>query len=215
MKNIIVPALLEKHEAGLIAKLQKLKLVAKRIQIDIADHTFVRNSTLDLKRIRSLPRGIKPEIHLMVKHPGEHLGQCHRLKAALVIAHIEAFPGMEGLHEFIAKAKRLKLKIGLALNPETPSRFVEPYLPFLDSVMFMGVHPGFQNQQFIFSTIKRIRKFRKSHPKVFIEVDGGIKKGIAKKVVKAGANGIVIGSAIVSQKDIRAAIQEFKNEIAH
>ena len=210
--KLVIPALLEKSEPVLMEKIQKLKTFARRIQIDIADNTLVRNKTISLKSISQLPKGMKVEVHLMVRNPAEFLGQCLRLRADLVICHIEAFPELEGLHEFIAKAKKLKLRIGIAINPETSSRFVEPYLHFIDSVMFMAIHPGFQNQKFIYSTIKKVRKFRKSHPKAFIEVDGGIKKGIAKKVAKAGANGVVIGSAI-TQHDMQNALKEFKEEI--
>ena len=55
--------------------------------------------------------------------------------------------------------------------------------------------------------IKRERR------KIYLEVDGGIDTETAALVVNAGANILVAGTAIIGQKDIPAAIREFKKSI--
>ena len=73
----------------------------------------------------------------------------------------------------------------------------------------MSVHPGFGGQSFIESSLDKIKYLRENYPEIDIEVDGGIKLSNVKKVVEAGANVIVAGSAVFGVSDVPATVKEF------
>ncbi len=62
----------------------------------------------------------------------------------------------------------------------------------------MSVNPGFGGQSFINSSIEKIKSISElvGNRPINIQVDGGINDSIAPKVIKAGANVLVAGSAI-------------------
>ncbi len=81
----------------------------------------------------------------------------------------------------------------------------------------MTVNPGFGGQKFIESQLKKIKSIRSiiedSNLKIDVEVDGGINKTNAKKVINAGANILVAGSSIFTpnSNDYSQNITELKN----
>ena len=86
----------------------------------------------------------------------------------------------------------------------------------VDLVLVMSVNPGFGGQAFIPSQIEKIRRIRQKFDaaglSVDIEVDGGVKPGIAHKVVEAGANVLVAGSAVFGKEDYAAAITAIRED---
>ena len=81
-------------------------------------------------------------------------------------------------------------------------------------VLIMTVNPGFGGQSFIESMIPKIEELKKMIDdkglNVDIQVDGGIKPDNVDKVVKAGANIIVAGSAIFNSDDIQSTVDLFR-----
>ena len=102
-------------------------------------------------------------------------------------------------------------KAALVLNPATPLCMISHVLESLDMVLLMSVNPGFGGQAYIESVTQKIRDLRQMVGKDFdIEVDGGIGPNNLAKVLEAGANVIVAGSAVFGQRDIRAAALEMQ-----
>ena len=68
----------------------------------------------------------------------------------------------------------------------------------LDLILVMSVNPGFGGQTFLESQLKKIRRIREmiGDRSIALEVDGGIKPENIRKVVEAGANVVVAGSAV-------------------
>jgi ribulose-phosphate 3-epimerase len=107
----------------------------------------------------------------------------------------------------------------VTLNPGTPVVMLEPVLPIVRQVLIMSVNPGFGGQTFIPASLERIRRVREMldtvNPTCRLEVDGGIKIGNAGKVVAAGADTLVAGSAIYAPEiDIALAMRALRAEIA-
>ena len=100
----------------------------------------------------------------------------------------------------------------MVLNPSTPLTALEYILEDLDIVLLMTVNPGFGGQKYIESCTKKIRDLRKMITdrglNIDIEVDGGIKLSNVKKVLEAGANVIVAGSAVFSG-DVEQNVKDF------
>ncbi|MCB0026251.1 MAG: ribulose-phosphate 3-epimerase, partial [Caldilinea sp.] len=80
---------------------------------------------------------------------------------------------------------------------------VREVLPFVDQVLVMTVNPGFGSQRFIETMTAKIRRMRKMMdelcPLADLQVDGGIYAGNIADVIYAGANVIVVGSAVFNK----------------
>ena len=100
------------------------------------------------------------------------------------------------------------------MNPATPLTTIEYVLDDLDQILIMSVNPGFGGQDFIPSVLPKIRRARKRLVKrrleVEIAVDGGINVKTAPKVVEAGADVLIAGTAIFRKPDLKEAIRELR-----
>ena len=104
----------------------------------------------------------------------------------------------------------LYTEIGLAVRPGTPLEKIEPHLDIVDFVQFMGIEKvGFQKQPFQSSIIDTITRLRAAHPNGTISVDGGVNLETAPKLIAAGVDRLVIGSAIFESEDVAVTIEKF------
>jgi ribulose-phosphate 3-epimerase len=79
----------------------------------------------------------------------------------------------------------------------------------LDMILLMSVNPGFGGQKFIDSTLPKLRLTRqliqqhkaKGGQDIWLEVDGGVKTDNIQKIVAAGADTCVAGSAVFGAPD--------------
>jgi ribulose-phosphate 3-epimerase len=190
---------------------------AQRIQIDIMDGHFVPNITMGpmiveaVRRCTSLPL----EAHLMISNPEQYIEDFAQAGADVIIAHQEASPH---LHRIIQQIKSTGKSAGIALTPSTPIIMLEDILPLLDMVLIMTVNPGFGGQNFIPAMLPKITRLRQaiaqSGLQCDLEVDGGIQEATAPKVVQAGANLLVAGTAVYNQREsVAQAIARLRNAI--
>ena len=172
---------------------------ADRIHVDVMDGHFVPNITIGPVVVRSLRKvtRLPLEAHLMIAEPDRYLEAFADAGVDGLTVHVE---GALHLHRTLESIARLRRRVGLALNPATPASVLEEVLPELDLVLVMTVDPGFGGQDFIESTIPKIRRVRelldRVRPGCELEVDGGIHVATARRAVEAGARVLVAGSAI-------------------
>lgn len=111
--------------------------------------------------------------------------------------------GNKNLHRTMQRAKALAKRVGVVINPATPASVLEEILLDIDQVLVMTVNPGFGHQQFLHTTLAKIRRvggmIERIKPGCDLEVDGGIDATTAPLVVDAGANVLVAGSAIFDE----------------
>ena len=135
--------------------------------------------------------------------------------ADLLSVHLEADHPTR-IAEALRAMEANGVKKAVALRPITAPEAVLPYLEQLDMVLVMTVEPGFGGQAFMehqLDTIRRVRAFIDQYnPACDLEVDGGINPVTAKKVVEAGANVLVAGSAVYGAPDISLAIASLRGE---
>lgn len=190
---------------------------AQRIQIDVMDGHFVPNITMGpmvveaVRRCTSLPL----EAHLMITNPQDYIETFAHAGADVIIVHQEVCPH---LHRVIQQIKATGKQAAVALNPSTPVFLLEDILSLLDMVLIMTVNPGFGGQDFIPETLPKITRLyqmlQERQLQCDIEVDGGIHEGTAARVVEAGANLLVAGSAVYNQREsIEQAISRLRNAI--
>ncbi len=118
--------------------------------------------------------------------------------ARKIVFHYEATTEPDRV---IRKIKKLGMKAGLAVNPETPVTAIKTLVKNLDSVLFLSVYPGFYGAKFIPDVLEKIVAFRKSYPKIEIGIDGGVKENNIAQIARTGVNVIYVGSAIFLQPD--------------
>ena len=151
------------------------------------------------------------DAHLMIEYPDLYIKEFVDAGCDLIVVHQEA---CKHLHRTIQNIKSYGIKAGVALNPATPIETIKYVLEDIDMVLIMTVNPGFGGQSFIESMIPKIKELKslidKKGLKVDIQVDGGIKPDNVDKVVKAGANIIVAGSAIFNSDDIQHTVDLFR-----
>jgi ribulose-phosphate 3-epimerase len=196
------------------AELFALSHYFKKLHIDFIDGKFLPNRTVmpaDLTFLKSSPLILVA--HFMTLSPQSYFLQAKNSGFKWVIFHLEAFKQDHEIDDAIKQARTLDLKVGLALNPETPLHFVSRFLPKIDSVQLMSVHPGAQGRSFDLTVIEKIMELRALSKSVIISVDGGIKVGIARQCAKAGADILVAGSAILKSEDEEMAIEALKADI--
>jgi ribulose-phosphate 3-epimerase len=151
------------------------------------------------------------DAHLMIENPDQYIKDFVDAGCDLIVVHQEA---CRHLHRTIQNIKSYGIKAGVALNPATSIETIKHVLQDVDMVLIMTVNPGFGGQSFIEGMIPKIEELKEiidsKNLSVDIQVDGGIKPDNVEKVVKAGANIIVAGSAIFNSDDIQTTVNLFR-----
>ncbi len=175
---------------------------ADLIHVDVMDGRFVPNITMGpliveaARRSTSLPL----DVHLMIVEPDHLIPAFAKAGATRISVHWEACPN---LHRTLQLIRAAGCSAGLAVNPHTPAILLHDVLHLLDTVLVMTVNPGFGGQEFLPEMLPKIRALRDMASALGrgfdIEVDGGINKNTAFTVVSAGANVLVVGSAVFNE----------------
>ena len=198
----VVPAILTDQAATLDKLMRQAATFTSYIQVDIMDGQFVSSKSIGWEDIAHIKPKLNWEVHLMVLRPQDHVAGFQKAGASKIIFHYEATPEPQ---KIITAVRKLRLKVGLALKPETPVSAVLPLAGQIDSVLFMTVHPGFYGAKFLPEVMDKVKELRRTLPEMEIAVDGGIKEGNIAEVARAGANVICVGSAVFLQPDPAAA----------
>ncbi len=186
---------------------------ADLIHIDIMDGHFVPNITIGpdivkaVRKVTSLPL----DVHLMIESPEKYIERFAEAGADMLSVHYEAC----NLEKLLTMIRKMKCKAGAVINPPTPIETFLPFVDYADFALVMTVNPGFGGQEMIPECVEKIKRLKKyiSEEKKFkklIEVDGGIKASKGQRVIDAGVDIIVAGSAIFGQKDYKKAIEALK-----
>ena len=209
MKADIIPSILSLDEAEIQGNLNILEKYFKTVQIDVMDGKFVPQKRFSPDFVSKLMTTMQKEVHLMVNKPDKIADEYIKAGAKTIIFHIEA---VKNPFTLIKKLKNRKIKVGIAVNPETGLQKVKPYLDKIDQLLIMTVNPGKGGQKLIQSMLNKVKEARKLSKKLIIEVDGGINNSNIKEAISAGANYVVVGSALVDG-DLKKNIKEFKELI--
>ncbi len=181
------------------------------LHVDVMDGRFVPNITIGLPIVRSLRKITQMTIdcHLMIVEPSRYAEEFVRAGANMVSVHIEADDHIQRTLTGIREAGG---QAGVAINPGTPLISLEEILPFADFILLMSVNPGFGGQKFVPTSLDKLRRLRRmiddGGHRTRIEIDGGIDVDNIGRVVEAGAEIIVAGSAVFGKPDAAQAVQD-------
>ena len=210
--NQLAPSILSADFAALGADIKKAEAAGARyLHIDVMDGHFVPSLSLGfpvIKAIRKLTDMVF-DVHLMIDNPDTYIAEFAAAGADIITVHAEVCPH---LNRTIASIKEKGVKAGVVLNPSTPQSALDYILEDLDMVLLMTVNPGFGGQKYIETCTPKIAELRQMITErglnIDIEVDGGIKLNNVQKVLDAGANIIVAGSAVF-EGDIEQNVKDF------
>jgi len=171
---------------------------------------------------RKMPEGdalLYYELDLMIDAPEKGIKSWTQTGASRLIFHIESIKDKDWFWKNLAHIKSpapefgvFGIEIGLAINTTTPNEEIYPHIEKLDFVQCMGIDKiGFQGQPFDERVLHKIEDLRKRSPELIISVDGGVSLDTAPELIKAGANRLVAGSAILKSDDIKKTIKEFQS----
>ena len=203
----IAPSILSADFANLERDIQRIS-TADYVHVDVMDGMFVPNITIGIPVVKSIrPTTALPlDVHLMIVEPGRYVEQFCDAGADLVTVHVEA-DTEEAIHEAIAKIHAKGKRAGVVLKPKTPAEAVLPFLEKVELVLVMTVEPGFGGQKFMADMMPKIAALRELGYRGQIMVDGGINADTAAQAVAAGADALVMGTALLRAEDPAAVVR--------
>ncbi|MBU2577479.1 hypothetical protein KKA69_01450 [Patescibacteria group bacterium] len=196
----VVPTILTSDFSQLNERLELLKDVANRVQIDIIDGKFVENKTVSIESLKELEIEPKLDLHLMVKEPKEWINRALEVLPDRLIGQVEI---MSDAWSFINQTVEAGMEAGIALDLETPVESIpEEIFHLAGTILLLSVKAGLGGQRFDERVLLKIGKV-KSIVGDFVEigVDGGLQEKEILLCKRAGADIFYVGSGFWQPKD--------------
>lgn len=193
---VVLPSLLLCDFGNLAAEVKAVEAAgARAFHLDVMDGNFVPNITYGMPIVEAVRRAsdLPIDVHMMVSKPAAFVEEIIDAGADIVTIHAEATDDPRPILEQIRRRGALA---SLAINPPTPIEAIADALPLCDMVLCMSVMPGFGAQQFEAVALEKLRALRSLRSDLLLEIDGGVNPSTIAQCTAAGAQMLVVGSAI-------------------
>ena len=215
--KIIAPSMLSCNFGKLKEEIEMVnQSEAGWFHLDIMDGVFVPNITFGTPIFEVFKEYATKHLdaHLMIVNPENYIEKFASLGANTITVHYEA---CDNLQNTINQIKKLNVKAGVAINPDTDVSVLYSLINEIDLICLMSVFPGFSGQKFIPDTFERLEKLKKiitdKNSQALIQIDGGVSTDNAKKLVSLGADILVAGSFVFKSEDASNTIKKLNSVI--
>ena len=215
--KIIAPSMLSCNFGKLEEEIEMVnKSDADWFHLDIMDGVFVPNITFGTPILDVFKKYSEKhlDVHLMIVNPENYVEKFASLGANTITVHYEA---CDNLKDTIKQIKKLNVKAGVAINPDTDVSLLKEFIDQIDLVCLMSVFPGFSGQKFINETYERLKSLKtiisNSNANTIIQIDGGVSLDNAKKLVSIGADILVAGSFVFKSESSKKTIEKLYTAI--
>ena len=215
--KIVAPSMLSCNFGELGDEIEMVnKSKAGWFHLDIMDGVFVPNITFGTPILEIFDSLGKKhlDMHLMIINPEKYIEKFAGLGADTITVHYEA---CDNLEKIIGDIKKLGVKAGLAINPDTDVSLIDHLLEEIDLVCLMSVFPGFSGQKFIPETFPRLKELKRmineKNTNTLIQIDGGVSLDNAQELISLGADVLVAGSFVFKSDSPKETIEKLHSAI--
>lgn len=205
----VLPSLLMCDFGNLAREVEALEAAdIKALHLDVMDGQFVPNLTYGMPIVEGLRRltDIPLDVHLMIERPENFIDQFVEAGSDVITIHVEATKDPKAA---LTRIRDAGVAAGIALNPDTPLSEIKPYLELCDLALVMSVNAGFGGQKFNPVALEKLNELKSiKHDQLALQVDGGVNPTTIASCAEAGADLLVVGSAIFKQDDYKVAVEQ-------
>jgi pentose-5-phosphate-3-epimerase len=155
------------------------------------------------------------ECDIMLADPAHEVQTCIDAGASRMVVHADAASAQGALEALQPmRGGDIPTLLGLALRSHDTSDMLKPFENLYDFVQVMGIdHIGKQGEppDPHHREVELVKQLRAQFPDLTIQVDGAAAAHV-RELVSAGANRLVIGSAIIASDNPKAAYKTLYTE---
>lgn len=182
------------------------------LHFDVKDGQFIPEISMGAMFVRGLRKytSIQFDVHLWVKSPDLYIDSLVEAGADVLVVHYEIG---DQIGKTLEQIRATGCKVGLAINPDTQVRQIEPLISLCDEINVMTITPGVRgqlNEQGVNNLREASILAATQSPKPIIQVDGAVSLKTRDLFLQAGAESLIAGYPIFSTEDFNAAVRDLR-----
>jgi pentose-5-phosphate-3-epimerase len=177
--------------------------LSHHIHLDLMDGRFVPTKSARIKNLKL----IRPEVHAMTLSSAFILDILEHIHPSRVYVPIELG---DSLPPILAMLRSRRIPVGFAISPTTPVQVLSPWLKYSQHLLVLCVQPGRYGAPLWSGAVRRVRDIRRRHPRARITCDGAMNEQTLPKLIRAGAQRCIVGSAVMLAHDPERAWQALR-----